>query len=445
MSSQVQKTDNWTKFTIVQLVGLSLGGKIFAVIAGPLIVFTIFNRDLCHRLYTALTKRDPLTYLCWALLLSIIDGIWEAVYGFLSGYKPLTILEVLVFSFCPIYIFLGIWAGERRPGLVRTVIAWGAWFGTVSTLIYYFFLRNSEGAAGPASGLSVLIGLFCFGFSPSRFWFPTLVLSFNLIAAQVRADWAALIIALAVWAAATRRIGRASSIAGVLLGLLIIGFAFDLRMPGLPGRGGEISARDTVGRALSSFNPELAKEYSSGVATYAGTVQWRETWWKAIREAVNEHYSTRIFGMGYGYPIGDLVSYLKGADIRTPHSIFYFTLCYSGWVGVILFYTLQASILALLWQTYKSTGQIYGFVVHISLLTSSLFGNLFEAPQASIPNYILLGMCIGPLFAQAHPPLGNANFRDAVLQESLTLSPVKRRTRPRSFAQARGEREAVRP
>jgi hypothetical protein len=86
-------------------------------------------------------------------------------------------------------------------------------------------------------------------------------------------------------------------------------------------------------------------------------------------------------------------------DIRTPHSIFFFALGYSGWIGVILFYSLQVSILVMLWRVYKLTGQSYGLAIWISTLTASFFGNSFESPMGSIPSYIGIGLIIGPVLS----------------------------------------------
>jgi hypothetical protein len=433
-STQTQKTDVWTKFAIVQLIGCWFLGKIFAVAGGPLVALLFFNRNLCQSIYRALTRRDPLSFLCWTLLISIMYGICGTVYGILSGYDPITALQVLVFNFCPLYFILGIWAGARRPGFLQGFIKFTFWYGTVYTFLYFLVLRNQLGnddAVGhPGSGMITFLAPFCFGFKLSVFWLPILVATFNIIANQIRADWVGLAIAMAIWGATAKKLGRVFSIVGLVVGLLLIGFVFDVRIPGFAERGGEISARDTVGRALSSVDPELAGEYSTDAATYAGTVHWRETWWKEIRDTVTESPVTTIFGMGYGYPIADLVSYLKGMDIRTPHSIFYFTLCYSGALGVAIFFTLQASILILHWRTYKATGQTYGFVTHIALLTSAFFGNLFEAPQSAITLYLLLGMSVGPLFSSRYSTEETIIAPDI----SASLEPVPRRIRMRGYA-----------
>jgi hypothetical protein len=404
MSRQLQRTDNWTRFAVFLLYAFTFVGKPFAYFGGPLGGALLFNRAICDRIYIALTRRDLLSAVTWAVLLSIMYGICEVVYGVLSGNDPALALRTFVFNLCPLFLFLGIWAGSQKPSLVRSYVRFCAWFNAIVAPVYFLFLRNSDlDVVAPATGSTLLLGLFCFETNLRRFWFPIAVCSFTMIAAEVRAEWAGFGIALMVWGVITKKLGRLFLIAGIIFVLLLIGFMADVRLPGLPGRGGEISARDTIGRALSSVNPELAREYSPSAAIYAGTVSWRTNWWKAIREEVSRNYTTLAFGLGYGYPINRLVSYLKhDEDVHTPHSIFYFNLAYGGWIGVLLFFSLQISILYLLWKTYKKTGQVYGLVFHTFNLVGAQFGNLFERPQGAIPLYLIVGMCIGPLFLERY-------------------------------------------
>lgn len=399
-------TDFQTKFGIGLLYGFYFLDKLFVYVAFSLAALAAFDRRVFFdRIYTALTTRGPLHTYAWVLLLSTVYGIAGVIYGVMAGNQLVTAIQVLMFNICPWFLFLGIAAGMKRPFIVRDYIRFMAWFQAISTPLYYLIFRHitlhiGDGETNlfqPGSGALVIIGLLCYEKSLSRFWFPLLVCSFNTIAIEIRADWVGLGMALFVWALATKQVTRLAYIAGILVVLLAIGFAADIRMQALPGRGGELSARDTIGRALSGIDPEIAQEYSSNAGTYAGTVKWRETWWKAIREAVFERPETTMFGLGYGYPIGKLVTYIKG-DVRTPHSVLYFTLAYSGLAGVFMFALLLLSLCLVHWKTYKQTGQIFGLCSLVFLTTISLFGNFFESPQRSVPTYILWGMCIGPLF-----------------------------------------------
>jgi hypothetical protein len=441
MSIRLEKSDNWTKLSIFLVYG-SCFGKAFSFVGIPVGALFVFStRALANRMYIALTRRDLLSGVSWALLLSIMYGICEVVYGILSGNKAATAFKILAFNLCPLYLFLGIWAGTRRPELMRRFIRFSAWFSVIYTSIYFLVLHNVkivvpgtdiELFSRPGSGSDVLLGLLCFEPKLYRFWLPIMVCSFLTIANQIRADWLAFGIALVIWGAVTRKLGRVFSITAVLFALLLVGFIADIRLPALPGRGGEISTRETLARAIAGVDPEMAQEYTKNGGSYAGTVQWRQTWWKAIREAVFENYRTLIFGLGYGYPLKELVpGDLKKSSITSPHNIFYFTLGYSGCIGVVLFYCLQASILSLLWRTYKETGQSFGFVSHIAMLVGAHFGNFLEAPQSAIPTYIITGWCIGPLFHKQYLLETSPRYESepATMNTNPPLPVTSRRTR----------------
>ena len=361
-------------------------------------------------MYTALTRRGPLSGVSWTLLLSTLYGVAELIYGLLLGYNPATVLETAVFSLCPWYLFLGMWAGIARPELVRNYIRFFAWYYAVCTTLYFLFLRHVSltipgtdiGAFGPpASGSLFIIGLLCFEQKLSSYWFPIAVCCFETIAGQIRADWFGLAVVLVMWGFVAKQVTRLLSITGVLLVLLLVGYVTDFSIPAIPGRGGAISARETVGRAVAAIDPGLAQEYSQNTGFYAGTIYWRTEWWKEIRYLVFQKYSTTLFGLGYGYPLKNLVPYLKDSKVRSPHNVFYFTLAYSGLIGFVAFASFQAALLALLWRVYKETGQFFGFVSAVYFLIGAFFGNFFESPPSSIPTYIMWGMCIGPLLRRA--------------------------------------------
>lgn len=418
----LQRVEFQTRYAIFLLYGFFFLDKLLVYISFPFTAILLLDpRVFFDRVYSALTKPGYLGGLTWALLVSTLFGIVEVIYGLLSGYPLVSALKILVFNLCPWFLFLGIVAGMQRPWSVRNYIRFLAYFHAIEGPIYYLFLRHvgfkigaTDVSFAPSTGSLALLGLICFEDKLARFWFPILICSFDTIAAEMRADWVGLGMAIAIWAVVTGQIKRVLAMTGILLTLLTIGFIADVRMPGLPGRGGEISARDTIGRALSGIDPELAKELSPGSTIYAGTITWRQNWWKAIREDVFKSPVTTIFGFGYGYPIQQLVPTLRNVDIRSPHSVFYFTLANSGLLGFALFVLLELQLLRILWKTFRQTGQIFGFLCAIFAIENAMFGNFFEAPQRALPTYILVGMCIGPLFlVPQEQSTGNRDRRES--------------------------------
>jgi hypothetical protein len=149
-----------------------------------------------------------------------------------------------------------------------------------------------------------------------------------------------------------------------------------------------------VGRAVASVDAEKAHEFSTSADAYAGTVTWRKSWWSAIWDSVHADTATTLAGHGYGYPLGDLVPYLRNVEIRTPHNVFFYALGYGGWLGVGVFFLFQACLGSALWRTYRTTGQPFGIAMWVMALTSSFLGNVFETPFCAIPIYLVAGAAL---------------------------------------------------
>jgi hypothetical protein len=413
--------DTWTKLVVFYMWSSEFIGKASAYVGlalGALLIFSV--RVLWDRWFLALTRRgDPLNGVGWAILVSLAYGVGEVIYGvFFIGHPLYTALQILVFNICPVYLFLGIWVGMRHPGTIRKYIRFLAWWMVIYTPIYFIFLQNVhvsltgilpgsglELVSNPGSGTLPLLGLLTLEPFLAGFWLPIVVLILLTIANQERSDWLGLGVVLIIWGKLSGKLGRIFGIIGCTFGLLLIASLIDLKLPPLPGRGGELSARGTIARMAGSISPEMASEFGVDAATARfdyGTVYWRKHWWAGIRNEVFKEYKTMIFGLGYGYPLAKLASReVEEAGTRSPHSVFYFSLGYSGFVGFGIFCYLQISLLLLLWRVYKESGETFGLLFAIYALIGAFFGNVLETPQAAIPYYLLCGLAMAPLFRQA--------------------------------------------
>jgi hypothetical protein len=429
-----QPIDFWVGIALLIVFGYSFTGKWFAFVALPVSFILLLNSNIVLTpLYAGLTRRgNPTSGISWAIVLSLMYGIYESVRGFLLGYETYPVFQILLFNLTPFYFFVGLWLGIRQPGLLRRWIRMAAWFGAAYPFLYYIVLNKAQVALGipelfysPGSGSETLIGLFAFEPNLARYWFPILVASCMTIAAQIRADWLGLGIALVIWGAAAKQLKRVVTIAGLLACLLLIGFLTDIHIPAIAGRGGEISARETIARAVSATNPELAEEFSSNTGFYRGTVTWRQNWWANIRAEVSRDVPTMLVGLGYGFPLRTLGQRdMQNSLLRSPHNIFYFALAYSGGVGVALFFWLQICVLRLLWQTYKATGQIFGVAVYSLTLVASFLGNFLETPAGGTMTYMIIGLAVSPIIGSS------ANFGNGsgeVFDDRLV--PARRRQR----------------
>jgi hypothetical protein len=410
--------DIWTKLVVFFLWSSLFIGKVSAYVGlllGGLLLFSV--RVFWDRWYVALTRRgDPLYGLSWALLVSLVYGIAQVIYGVaFLGHSLFTALQILVFNLGPVYLFLGIWVAMRHPLAVRTYIRFLAWWMVIYTPIYFIFLQHLnltltgllpgtglELLGNPGSGTLPLLGLLTLEANLARFWLPIVVAILLTIANQERSDWLGLGICLVIWGKLSGRLGRVFGIFGCVTAVLIIAALIDLKLPPIAGRGGELSARGTIARMAGAISPQLAADVGGGRENsqfYYGTVYWRKHWWAAIRNEVFKDTKTEIFGLGYGYPLAHLAGReVEKQGTRSPHSVFYFTLAYSGFVGVAIFFWLEISVVWLLWRVYKVSGETFGLMFAIYTIIGAFFGNVLETPQSGIPFYLLLGMAMGPIF-----------------------------------------------
>jgi hypothetical protein len=414
----ISSIKGWARVAFFMMLGSFWGRSFYylgfppaKIFIGDIVLFLFFflcPRALADRWMNALTTNSVFGPFSWALLLSILYGIFEVIYGLFSGYPPLTALQNLVFNIYPVYFFLGLWVGSEHPTLYQKLIRCYAWMLAIFGPAYLLFLdRITLTMPGSdvlifnqvSGGGFIILALLCLEQKPSRYWWQMVIGACMTLVIQEREEWLSVAVAFSVWGLLERKMTKVLSVAGLAVVILLIGFIADVDLPGPAARGGRISSSEIAARGLSAISPELAREYtdSKNIGMYAGTISWRTKWWGAIWSSVHETLPKTFFGNGYGYPLKDLVPYLKGMDIRTPHSIFFFALGYSGWIGVILFYSLQVSILVMLWRVYRLTGQSFGLAVWISTLTASFFGNSFESPMGSIPSYIGIGLIIGPV------------------------------------------------
>ncbi len=264
----------------------------------------------------------------------------------------------------------------------------------------------------------MLLGLFAFEKDLRRVWHLLLMNGFVLLVMQIRAEWLGFLLGVLVLAWTTGRLGRVALGGAVVLFLFSLLYVADASLPLPESRGGGfISARDLVGRAIAPFDPVLAAEYTEHFRSYSDTTAWRTIWWAAIWQSVHEDPARALLGLGFGFPLGDLVPYLERKFIQTPHNFFFYALGYTGWIGIALFCLFQAELLRLLWRAHQRTGQPFGLVFWAAMMGYAFFSAFFEAPYGAIPFYLVVGCATACLFLQKKPDLARAcnqsgNLRD---------------------------------
>ena len=414
------------------VLGYFLMGRSFAYLGIPplklfigeivLFAFLVFHsRESIDRIRSALSHQGVLRDYSWGLVLLLLYGVMEIFRGAWYGYPVLGAIQSFVFNYYPIYLLLGIWIGERDTTFLRRVIVNLAWLNGIYGILYIGFLSRipvfipgAQGVAVPVFGQPwgspiALLGIICLNLDLRKTWFPLLMNAAVLLAMQVRAEWVGFVAGLLVYSFLTRRFDKLIGTAVMTGLLLIVGLAADIHLPGAASRGGGISTRDIVGRALAPINKDLAAEFTPFAESNASTFEWRTNWWKAIWRNTHKDTETAVFGGGYGYPLVDLVDYLRGQTfLRTPHNMFFFALGYGGWMMVGLFALLQVFVLRLLTKAWRLQGNPFGPVFWAAVIVWSLFGDSFETPYGAIPFFIVAGAAIAPLmrpgrtFAYSH-------------------------------------------
>jgi O-Antigen ligase len=363
-------------------------------------------------------------------LVSLAFGVFQVLYGIWLGHPVLSSVRDLAFNYYPIYFFLGIWVALKEPQFLPKMVRFAGWANGLYGILYilvlsrltWFFPGVSQDVlAVPIFGQPMFSGVIILGLLSvekdlRRAW-PLLLLNAAVLIGMVtRGEWLAFGVGLLAWALLTRNFGRVA-LAGLTVLVLLGGLyvtGFEIEAP--EGRGGTISAEALVGRVLAPVDKDLAGDYTSDAQAHEETAAFRTLWWIAIWESVHESVSRTLLGHGYGYPLGDLVPYLRGAFIRTPHNVFFYALGYTGWIGVVIFGLLLGEIARLSWRVYRTSRQPFAIVAWVTMLIYSLFTAFFETPYGAIPFYLMMGCACTPLLyaegrmlSPASPPVRHAN------------------------------------
>jgi len=355
----------------------------------------------------SLLRPSPLSTLGLALLVFMLYGLWQVGRGVLGGSSLFYTLKFFVFNYYAIYLLFGIWIGLHAPEFFPKLIRVIAWVSGVYSLVWLLLLKNAAVSIPgshvtlfgvPSAGAVAILGLLCFERDLRAVW-PVLALNIMVtLALQARTTWLGVAAGMLVWGLLTVRLGRVVAMGAA--GLAVIGMielsGFQL---GVGGRA--ISMGEVLGRIIAPIDLELAKELTPHATKHASTAEWRELWWEQIWLSVHSAPMLEAFGHGYGFDLFGLApeSVRTGQeewDVRTPHSVFYYALGYTGWVGVVVFAAFQITILRLLWQGFRLSGAPAGLVFWVMGMAMACFEAGFETPYKAIPFYLLVGMGMAP-------------------------------------------------
>ena len=357
----------------------------------------------------SLLRPGPLNELGLALLVFLAYGVWQAGRGVLGGSSLLYTMKFFVFNYYTLYLFLGLWVALHVPDFLPRLFRVIAWVNGIYGLLFIVALRyvpismpgydaatNVPLFSPPSGQVVVILALLCFERNLRAVWFVLLLNTVVTLVWQVRAEWLGLALGAFVWGLLTGRLGRVIGMG--MAGLAVLGMV-ELAGIKLHGRNqATVSLSENLARIVAPIDLELAKQLSPNAAFHAGTAEWRELWWKQIWLSIHSKPVLTAFGHGYAFNLFGLAPTTVTAgqeheDVRTPHSVFYYALGYTGWVGVALFSFLQLAILRLLWRSYRLTGQPAGVVLWVMGMAMAFFQEAFEV-AASSNSFLPVG---GPL------------------------------------------------
>lgn len=419
----------WIKTAGLLLLGYLCLSRTFAYVGVPvwkafigeavLVLFVVAGPGMGKMKWPWAAWRIPALRPCltsYALFLGY--GLVQVLRGIQAGNPALVALRDFAFNLYPVYFLLGIWAGATRPALLPKLLRGFAWFNGIYGMLYLLFLNrvewyvpgvSSEIAAvpifpQPVYSFVALLGLMVFERNIAKVWHLLILNGFVMLGMQFRTEWLAFSVGAITWLALTRQSKRVLQAGLAFVSLVTIMYFADVKLPGPEIRaGGEISVKSLVDRGTSVFHADLTdSNAAAGMGTaeaQEATFVWRTVWWLAIWNAVHENVRTSILGFGYGYPLGDLVPYLEGEFIRTPHNQLLYTLGYGGWVGTVLYLMLQWQVLRLLLAARQRTGDCFGVVFWAACMVFSLFFPLGETPYGAVPFYLTAGWVAAEQFA----------------------------------------------
>lgn len=404
----------WGRVWLLLLLGYSVFGRSFAYIGVPSLKLFIGEVTLAGFLLTAphrslrtwlasLVRHTNFSKIAWSLYLFLGYGLFEVGRGLLYSHATVTTLQNFAFNYYALFIFLGFWVGRSQPDRLYRAIRWLAWVNGLYGLAYIFILNrvpivipgtpNVPVFGQPGGSALALLGLLSLANQPLRHWPLLLLNAFVLIGVQVRSEWLGFGLGLLVWSVVRGQVSRLASVVSAFLVLFLLLYTLDVSIPAPKLRGGEISVEGIVARALAPLNPEAAASLVGQQAyAFARSVNdWRLPWWRAIWEEVHSDPTKAILGLGYGYPLSSLVSFV-GKEVRTPHNAFFYALGYTGWIGVIFFLSFHVAIGVTVARTFKNP---FGIMVWVAIMGMALFNNFLETPYGAIPYYLLVGHCLG--------------------------------------------------
>ena len=250
----------------------------------------------------------------------------------------------------------------------------------------------------PTGQTVVILGLLCFERDLRSVWFILVINLLITLAWQVRAEWAGLAVGTSSGVGRPAALGRVVAIA--MGGLAVLGLlaAADVN---LVGRAGDsVSLSENIGRIIAPFDLQLAMEFNPNAKYHAGTVEWRELWWKEIWRSVHRRRCSKRSGTA----MASTCSAWHRPEVRAgqaevsarPTASSTSRSATRAGSGSPCSASCNWRSSACLWRSFGRLDRRRGwFLAHGDVRFS--FEEGFETPYKAIPFYLMFGMAMAPV------------------------------------------------
>ncbi|MEA2918652.1 MAG: hypothetical protein QOJ15_10733 [Bradyrhizobium sp.] len=306
-------------------------------------------------------------------------------------------------------------ASPTLPGASEQPIPiFGAFATTGTMLLWGAFYCLTRPATSPAVRLRYdLVGGF--------------LVAFAILVIQARTTYFQIIgLAALLWFAQPATLGRLSLAIPILVALLAVISAFDIRVSGRLSS--ELSFSFFWDHILSIFG--IRSGGHDGLSEAADGVALRMGWWKRLYDQLTADPATLLAGLGFGIPLTDFRDPL-GVVAREPHNSLISVAARLGLIGILCWLWMQFELFRVGVQAYRDCrrrslkeSDLVLLVLAFAVLTlASCFGeDTMEKPYNAVPYYAFWGFALRVAYQVRREP-GRQARRTAYADGGMGMAP----------------------
>jgi hypothetical protein len=225
------------------------------------------------------------------------------------------------------------------------------------------------------------------------------LVAFTMVVVQARTTYLQLAaMAVLLWLVRPRNLMRMGAAVPVLLLLLVVISAFELRVAG------RLTSDVSIDFFVDHIQAMVGIGHGNGgVAEAAEGVSLRMGWWNRLYDLLTRDMVTLLTGLGYGIPLTDFRDQL-GTLAREPHNSLISVAARLGLIGLVGWVWMQAELFRASFIAYRDcrrrglqkSADFVLLVIAFAVITlASCFGeDTMEKPYNAIPYYAFWGIAL---------------------------------------------------